>query len=92
MKTNILALSAALLMGSAALVSCGDENTMLPDKENLAREFDGKDRELFVSPEKVHYPETWFHFIGGNVSLEGITADLEAIADAGISGVHLFHG
>lgn len=37
-------------------------------------------------------PETWFHFIGGNVSTQGITADLEAIAGAGISGVQLFHG
>ena len=92
MKTNILALSAALLMGSAALVSCGDENTMLPDKDHLARKFDSQDRKLFVSPDKVFYPETWFHFIGGNVSHEGITADLEAIAAAGISGIHLFHG
>ena len=29
---------------------------------------------------------------GGNVSIKGITADLEAIADAGFSGIHLFHG
>ena len=91
-KTALTFAATALLVGVAALVSCGDENTMLPDREHLARGFDGKDRKLFVSPERVHYPETWFHFIGGNVSLEGITADLEAIADAGISGVHLFHG
>ena len=84
---------AALLWCGTMLVSCGgEESSMLPDKKHLARKFDSKDRKLFVSPEKVHYPETWFHFIGGNVSLEGITADLEAIADAGISGVHLFHG
>ncbi|HBC38037.1 MAG TPA: hypothetical protein DDZ69_08540, partial [Porphyromonadaceae bacterium] len=37
-------------------------------------------------------PETWYHFIGGNVSKPGITADLEAIAKAGISGIQLFHG
>lgn len=37
-------------------------------------------------------PETWFHLIGGNVSKEGLTADLEAIKTAGIGGVHLFHG
>ena len=46
----------------------------------------------FKSPSKVYFPETWFHFIGGNVSLKGITADLEAIKAAGISGVQLFHG
>ena len=28
----------------------------------------------------------------GDVSLEGITKDLEAIADAGFSGIRLFHG
>ena len=44
------------------------------------------------NPGKEHYPETWFHFIGGNVSKEGISADLEAIAEAGLSGIQLFHG
>ncbi|MDR1517832.1 MAG: hypothetical protein LBS52_07055 [Dysgonamonadaceae bacterium] len=47
---------------------------------------------VFKSPEPVFYPETWFHFIGGNVSKAGITADLEAIAAARISGIQLFHG
>ena len=37
-------------------------------------------------------PQTWFHFIGGNVSKEGIVRDLDAIAAAGISGVQFFHG
>src|SRR5690554_6406448 len=49
-------------------------------------------KEAFMSPGKDHYPETWSHFIGGNVSIEGITVDLEAIAEAGISGIQLFHG
>lgn len=53
---------------------------------------DGVKKESFTSPPKNNYPETWFHFIGRNVSLEGITADLEAIAAAGISGVQFFHG
>ena len=93
MKKLISSLAlAALLWCGAAAVSCGEQNGMLPDKKQLARKFDSKDRKLFVSPEKVHYPQTWFHFIGGNVSYEGITADLEAIAEAGISGVHFFHG
>ena len=42
--------------------------------------------------DRVYRPETWFHFIGGNVAAKGVTADLEAIAGAGISGVQLFHG
>ena len=52
----------------------------------------GPSPDLFASPDRDHYPETWFHFIGNNVSLEGITADLEAIASAGLSGVQFFHG
>ena len=48
--------------------------------------------DAFAQPPKGNYPETWFHFIGGNVSREGIDADLEAIARAGISGVQWFHG
>ena len=52
----------------------------------------GLDQDKFACPDKYNYPQTWFHFIGNNVSLEGITADLEAIAQAGISGVQFFHG
>ena len=47
--------------------------------------------EEFKSPTVANRPETWFHFIGGNVARPGITADLEAIKGAGISGIHLFH-
>jgi hypothetical protein len=37
-------------------------------------------------------PETWFHIIGGNASKEGLAADIAAVAEAGISGISLFHG
>ncbi|MBR5174512.1 MAG: hypothetical protein IKW89_01115 [Bacteroidales bacterium] len=63
-----------------------------PDAETLGAPFSPKDEAAFKQPEKVFYPETWFHFIGGNVSKEGIDADLQAIADAGISGIQWFHG
>ena len=63
-----------------------------PQAEEMMRGFGEEDVQNFVTPDRVHYPETWFHYIGGNVSHEGITADLEAMASAGISGVQLFHG
>ena len=63
-----------------------------PSLQELNRPFGSHDSEAFMSPPKINYPETWFHYIGGNVSPSGITADLEAIAGAGISGVQLFHG
>ena len=37
-------------------------------------------------------PETWFHIIGGNASKEGLSADIKAISEAGISGIQFFHG
>lgn len=61
-------------------------------KELLDAPFTRTDEANFAAPQKVFYPETWFHFIGDNVSKEGIDADLEAIAAAGISGVQWFHG
>jgi hypothetical protein len=65
---------------------------IVPPKEQLNRSFGVYDKTAFMSPSKVYYPETWFHLIGGNVSKKGITADLEAIARSGISGIQLFHG
>lgn len=65
---------------------------VVPPKEELQRPFSEKDLEIFRKPPNRYRPETWFHYIGGNVSQKGITADLEAIAAAGISGVQLFHG
>jgi hypothetical protein len=64
----------------------------LPSPIELNRPFGQYDKRSFVNPPKTYHPATWFHFIGGNVSKEGITKDLEAIAKAGFSGIHLFHG
>ena len=63
-----------------------------PSLKDMQLPFKSNDEKAFMTPNKVNYPETWFHYIGGNVSHEGISADLEAIASAGISGVQLFHG
>lgn len=63
-----------------------------PDIKALNRSFSDQDAAAFHNPDKVFHPETWFHFIGGNVAPQGITADLEAISKAGISGIQLFHG
>ena len=81
------------------LASCktmnSDQEDMIrvfPSMEEILHPFGEQDVQAFVSPSRMYYPETWFHYIGGNVSPEGITADLEAIVSAGISGVQLFHG
>ena len=36
-------------------------------------------------------PEAWLEFMGGNVRTDGLRLDLQAIKDAGISGVQFFH-
>ena len=80
---------AILLTGEKVLKA---QVPVVPSSDILYCPFGDKDVAKFKSPERVFYPETWFHYIGGNVSIEGITKDLEAIAQAGFSGIHLFHG
>lgn len=48
-------------------------------------------REQFIRPPAEARPWTWFHVMSGNMSREGITRDLESLADAGVGGIVLFH-
>lgn len=64
----------------------------MPDMAITQKTFGKHDFINFQNPPKNNYPQTWFHYLGGNVSLDGITRDLEAIASANIAGVQLFHG
>ncbi len=45
----------------------------------------------FQNPPASARPHTWWHWINGNGSKEGITADLEAMKRAGIGGVQIFN-
>ena len=44
----------------------------------------------FKHPPASARPHTWWHWMDGNVTKEGITADLEAMRQAGIGGAHIF--
>lgn len=68
------------------------EDIYLPSKSEVYAKFDKEDKARFFAPSKVYYPEVWVDCIGGNLSKEGILADLEAIAEAGFSGVQFFFG
>ncbi|MDR1861313.1 MAG: hypothetical protein LBR06_10385 [Bacteroidales bacterium] len=85
-----------LLLGAQLCSSCGQERVSVspvaPPAAITTEPFGAKDEGAFRNPPLMYHPETWFHFIGGNVSKQGITADIEAIAAAGISGIQLFHG
>lgn len=44
----------------------------------------------FRSPPASARPHTWWHWCNGNVTREGITADLEAMARVGVGGAQIF--
>jgi len=44
----------------------------------------------FQSPPDSAKPRTWWHWVSGNVSSEGITADLQAMKDIGLGGCQIF--
>lgn len=45
----------------------------------------------FHQPPQIARPLTWWHWMNGNVTREGITADLESMKRVGIGGAHLFN-
>lgn len=47
--------------------------------------------ESFLNPPDSAKPHTWWHWLHGNVSQEGITADLEAMKKVGLGGFQAFH-
>lgn len=45
----------------------------------------------FKTPPMTAKPQTWWHWVNGHVSREGITADLEAMKSTGLGGFSLFN-
>lgn len=45
----------------------------------------------FAAPPDEARPHTWWHWMNGNISKEGITADLEAMKRAGLRGATMFN-
>lgn len=77
---------------SVSVFPAHSQDKICPSLDEVTAPFSAADADAFAKPQKVHYPEVWFHFIDGNVDRGGITKDLEAIAGSGISGIQLFHG
>ena len=44
----------------------------------------------FRAPPDSARPEVWWHWMNGNVSRDGIVADLDAMAVVGLGGVTIF--
>ncbi len=46
--------------------------------------------DAFLRPPADARPHTWWHWMNGNVTADGITRDLEAMARVGVGGVQMF--
>ena len=45
----------------------------------------------FITPPDKSKPHTWWHWMNGNITKEGITADLEAMRRVGVGGAQIFN-
>lgn len=45
----------------------------------------------FKYPPEINYPYVWWHWMGNNITTEGITSDLEAMKNSGIAGATIFN-
>jgi opacity protein-like surface antigen len=64
----------------AAMVAVGASSANAQDMEND-----------FRNPPMQYRPYVWWHWMGSNFSLTGITKDLEAMKEAGIGGATIFN-
>jgi hypothetical protein len=71
-----------LLCLALALAACSAPEDVTDEGEFL--------EEGFRNPPAGAMPYAWWHWMNGNVTREGITADLEAMAEAGIGGALIF--
>jgi hypothetical protein len=71
------------------VVVCALLSTALPPA--LAAESGDDLAAGFASPPASARPHTWWHWMNGNVTKEGITADLEGMARVGIGGAQIFN-
>ncbi len=76
----------------AALQMAVAQSPVIPDVKELRRPFGKQDREMFRNPRRIYRPEIWVNCLAGNLSREGIEADLQAISEAGFAGVQFFFG
>ncbi len=59
-------------------------------KINLGTETTSALETAFLNPPASAHARTWWHWMNGNVTAEGITLDLEAMKRAGLRGFQLF--
>jgi hypothetical protein len=73
---------AVAAIGGTAFGSLTDAESPLPQKNRLA--------EAFMRPPAESRPWCYWYWMNGNMTREGIQADLQGLADVGVGGVNLF--
>ena len=74
-RTNVLHALLILVLFTSLPLLCGGETAL---------------EKGFRNPPEDAKPWTWYHWVDGNVSREGIRADLQAMKKAGIGGFIVF--
>ncbi len=73
------------VVGAAAIITPWG----IIQNKTIAQQVDSLEAE-FLKPPASAKPHTWWHWMNGNVTKEGITLDLEAMARVGIGGFQNF--
>lgn len=73
--------TATLLLSALVLSACGSSSSGEPTRAELA--------ERFAQPSGDARPWTFWYWMFGNVTREGITTDLEAMHEVGLGGAYL---
>ena len=76
---------AILILAIAAII-------LLPASRTPAQSSDGQLEQGFKNPPDSAKPRAYYFWLNGNITKEGITADLEWMHRVGIAGVQLFDG
>jgi hypothetical protein len=82
--------SALSLIVVASLIACTDNN-MPKEAVGVSTPGPAELEANFRNPPDEAKPRTWFHAMSGNMSKDGLTKDLESLAEVGIGGLLLFN-
>ena len=81
MKSPLLIVLSSILLVIASGFLIKDRNTMNHDDLSQG----------FMTPAPAYGPHTWWHWMNGHITREGITRDLEAMKQAGLAGFTMFN-
>ena len=89
--TLLAAPSALCAFGLAVPAACAQVPSQNPATSKASTETGDLLQKNFARPPASARPHTWWHWMNGNITKAGITADLEAMAKVGIGGAQIFN-